>query len=353
MDILSFIIGLVKGKNQDEDALIKIDDGIDALNNEIVGETPFTVTFVNWDGTELCQIPVYKGDDCPEPVNAHIISMPTKSLERSGYKWLGWSKTIDGENTGINNSPLLKNIRGDRTIYATFELAWIIDENDTLTVYTNHVYHEYGEQPWFEYQNIIKKVCLESKGELGPYACKNMTSLKSFEDHSNNGYGNSIREYTFEGCTEMTYAILGSSFTSIGEYAFKDCSKLNRVLVGGIFFGDPPDNLTLYYIREGAFYNCTSLYYLNIPSSILSIGKYAFHNCIGLEYVYLTLTETLFYKQYYTNGGSHIAGISTYEMETPEKFAKYLRDGLYRAYDLGRTVDTYVLYKGSESDSIL
>lgn len=115
MDILSFIIGLVKGKNQSEDALIKIDDGIDALNNEIVGETPFTVTFVNWDGTELCQIPVYKGDDCPDPIEIGLINRPMKDpTTYYQYEFIGWSTSIDG-NVSDN---ALKKVAGNRTLYA-------------------------------------------------------------------------------------------------------------------------------------------------------------------------------------------------------------------------------------------
>ena len=60
-----------------------------------------------------------------------------------------------------------------------------------------------------------------------------------------------------------------SSVTSIGEYAFVDCTGLTDVVI--------PSSVTS--IGEYAFKNCTGLTDVVIPSSVMSIGQYAFEGC--------------------------------------------------------------------------
>jgi len=69
--------------------------------------------------------------------------------------------------------------------------------------------------------------------------------------------------------------IIPSSVTSIGEYAFLGCTGMTSVTI--------PSSVT--DIGKFAFHFCTSLTTVTIPSSVTSIGEYAFNNCKGLSSV--------------------------------------------------------------------
>ena len=92
--------------------------------------------------------------------------------------------------------------------------------------------------------------------------------------------------YSVSGCdTEATGAIVipeehaGLPVKSIGVSAFKDCKNITSVYI--------PD--TVEYIRNYAFYNCTSLKAIQLPSSIKQIcgTRSSFSNCKALEGVYI------------------------------------------------------------------
>ena len=70
----------------------------------------------------------------------------------------------------------------------------------------------------------------------------------------------------------LTSIIFPSSVTSIGNYAFANCSGLTSITI--------PSSVSS--IGEYAFTSCGKLNSVNIPSSVTSIGPYAFGNCSGL-----------------------------------------------------------------------
>ena len=71
----------------------------------------------------------------------------------------------------------------------------------------------------------------------------------------------------------MTELTLPSSVTSIGNYAFRGCSGLTELTL--------PNSVTS--IGESAFWDCTGLTELTLPSSVTSIGAGAFGDCSGLS----------------------------------------------------------------------
>ena len=76
-----------------------------------------TVTFCNYDGTELYSRQVFIGDDCPDPVTQGKIPTPTKeSTAQYDYTHNGWSTTAGGE----TDQNALKNITEDRTVYSAY-----------------------------------------------------------------------------------------------------------------------------------------------------------------------------------------------------------------------------------------
>lgn len=74
------------------------------------------------------------------------------------------------------------------------------------------------------------------------------------------------------GCPTTT---IPSSVTSIGDYAFEACSSLNSVTIS--------NNVTS--IGYAAFRSCTSITSVTIPNSVTHIGGYAFYNCSSLNSV--------------------------------------------------------------------
>ena len=85
---------------------------------------------------------------------------------------------------------------------------------------------------------------------------------------SNDKLGN----YAFYGCSGLTSMIIPSGVTSIGYRAFKGCSGLTSMII--------PSGVTS--IGDEAFYGCSGLTSLTIPSSVTSIGELAFEGCRGL-----------------------------------------------------------------------
>ena len=81
-----------------------------------------------------------------------------------------------------------------------------------------------------------------------------------------------LGDWAFYGCSGLTSLTIPSGVTSIGDKAFKGCSRLTSLTI--------PSGVTS--IGDWAFSGCSGLTSLPIPSSVTSIGNYAFYGCSGL-----------------------------------------------------------------------
>ena len=85
----------------------------------------------------------------------------------------------------------------------------------------------------------------------------------------------SVKEGTRIICDSAFYfcflleIVIPSSVTSIGDWAFSSCDSLSKIVI--------PSSVTS--IGKGAFSYCDSLLEIVIPSSVTSIGDSAFNNC--------------------------------------------------------------------------
>ena len=118
------------------------------------------------------------------------------------------------------------------------------------------------------------------------YECRNLKSLKLPSGVTE------IGSSAFSGCTGLTSLSLPSSITEIDSYAFKGCTGLKDVSF--YINGDFETYLTKDHpcIEVG----CGIKYYLNdeeitsivVPSSVTTLGMYAFQRCSNLLSVYVS-----------------------------------------------------------------
>ena len=85
-------------------------------------------------------------------------------------------------------------------------------------------------------------------------------------------YNDKLGDYAFYGCSGLTSLTIPSSVASIGNEAFHGCCGLTSLVI--------PSGVTS--IGDEAFYGCSGLINLTIPSSVTRIGWSAFEGCSGL-----------------------------------------------------------------------
>ena len=83
----------------------------------------------------------------------------------------------------------------------------------------------------------------------------------------------SISEGAFVSCHGLTAVEIPNSVTSIGAEAFEDCRGLEAVSIGN----------SVSFIGFGVFWDCRGLTAVEIPNSVTTIGDFAFAGCVGLN----------------------------------------------------------------------
>ena len=86
-----------------------------------------------------------------------------------------------------------------------------------------------------------------------------------------------IDDYAFYGCSGLTSLTLPSGVTEIGDDAFSGCSGLTNLTL--------PFGVTK--IGYSAFSGCSGLTSLTLPSGVTKIGSSAFSGCSGLTSIYV------------------------------------------------------------------
>ena len=105
-----------------------------------------------------------------------------------------------------------------------------------------------------------------------------------------------IGDYAFSG-SSLAQLVLGQGVETIGEYAFQNCANLTELEIPGSVknieagtfdscrsLKNVTTNRGLKAIRELAFANCTSLISVTISETVSSISERAFINCSSMEW---------------------------------------------------------------------
>ena len=121
-------------------------------------------------------------------------------------------------------------------------------------------------------------VSLKITGELNDedfITIRSMTNLKDLDLSEVNLP--ILFEKVFHENKKIEKIILPSTLTTIGQYAFYDCTSLQTVTF--------EKGSRLKTIEESAFEDCTALTSIEIPASVEMIGQYAFNDCTSLHTV--------------------------------------------------------------------
>ena len=146
-----------------------------------------------------------------------------------------------------------------------------------------------------------KKILIQYPGKKEGTEYLILQGVESIEDYAFWGCGNltniiipngvtSIGYSAFYRCASLTNITIPNSVTSIGDYAFWYCNLKNITIPNGVTS-----------IGYSAFYRCTSLTNITIPNSVTSIGDFAFNECTSLTNIAIpdsvtSIGDHAFYK---------------------------------------------------------
>ena len=214
----------------------------------------------------------------------------------------------------------------------TGNLTWTISDG-TLTISGTGAMPDYisYSTPWNSYKSSIAAAVVSegvtSIGRAAFYFCNSLTSVTIGSDVTSIGVGafrgcnilasvtipgsvTSIRSLAFEYCNSLTSVTIPAGVTNIEEGAFAGCSALTAINVNaanvayssvdGILYDKTQTSLvqcpgaksgavvipsSVTSIGAYAFFGCSGLTSVTIPNSVTSIGAYAFSGCSGLTSV--------------------------------------------------------------------
>ena len=177
-----------------------------------------------------------------------------------------------------------------------------------------------GSQAFMKNETIVRVVLPDTITEIGFMAfsqCANLQTINmplALKTIGGTAFGGctaleeidlpsgveTIENGAFSSCTNLGTVQIPETVTSIGESAFRDTAWLtakrnenplvivNSILIDGTTCsGDVvfPDNVTVAYINNMAFYNNTAMTGITIPDTVAFIGNQAFMRCSALKSV--------------------------------------------------------------------
>ena len=209
-------------------------------------------------------------------------------------------------------------------------LSYRIYQKPDKTKYVEITRCDYNAKGAVEIPTKIKDIKVTSIGNEVFFGCSELTSIEIPSSVT------SIGNFAFSGCSGLTGIEIPSSVTKIGEAAFSGCSGLTSINVeAGNEVYDSRDNCnaiikkatntliqgckntkipsSVTSIGNYAFYDCSGLTGIEIPSSVTSIGDLAFWFCSGLKDVYYTGTQEQWNAISFGSGGDTLNVFGAYD----------------------------------------
>lgn len=209
-------------------------------------------------------------------------------------------------------------------------LSYCIYQKPDETKYVEITRCDYNAKGAVEIPTKIKDIKVTSIGNEVFFGCSELTSIEIPSSVT------SIGNFAFSGCSGLTGIEIPSSVTKIGEAAFSGCSRLTSINVeAGNEVYDSRDNCnaiikkatntliqgckntkipsSVTSIGYYAFYDCSGLTSIEIPSSVTSIGDLAFWFCSGLKDVYYTGTQEQWNAISFGSGGDALNVFGAYD----------------------------------------
>lgn len=142
-----------------------------------------------------------------------------------------------------------------------------------------------SEYPWYDFRTMITEIKISSSiYDIGTQAFQGMSALENV-DFGENSQIAVIGNDAFYGCSALEEIEIPSTVTTIGNSVFSNCFNLLNVKIA--------DGSVLETVGSTAFARCTSLETINIPDSVKTIGLQAFYNCSSLSDVGITSASAL------------------------------------------------------------
>lgn len=169
--------------------------------------------------------------------------------------------------------------------YLAFYMCWeltSISIPDSVTSIDGTAITNCGKLQYTEYENAYYL-----GNDNNPYVwlvnakSTNITSCSVHEDTK------IIKKYAFQGCTKLMNLIVPLGNTKYNSGAGSNCiiETESKTLIAGCQTSVIPADGSVTSIGDGAFYKCSTLTTLAIPSGVTSIGEWAFNECSGLTSV--------------------------------------------------------------------
>ena len=161
------------------------------------------------------------------------------------------------------------------------DLNWILYSDGLLDITgtgSMENYNTSSSKDWREYKAKISRVNISEGAEsIGAYAfdgCSNLTSVTIPESLT------SVGDEAFYACSSLTGVVIPAGLTHFGYSVFSYCSGLTSA--GPIGSGSNYEFGWTDTIPDYAFSGCRNLTDITIPESVTSFGNYAFFHCSGL-----------------------------------------------------------------------
>ena len=192
----------------------------------------------------------------------------------------GWESSFDGIPTIEEPYP---SVFAYTVTNGAINITGYIGSDDTVVIPTTIgglTVRSIGNFAFFSYSNLKSATISASVTNIETLAFASCYHLTSINVDTDNSVFSSINGVLFDkgqtSIIEYPAGLAGnylipSTVTSIGDYAFSGCGLSSVTIPNGVFS-----------IGEGSFTECFGLRSVTIPNSVTNIGSFAFYQCTGL-----------------------------------------------------------------------